>query len=190
MDDLPARHSIRLPHFDYSRTGQYFVTICSFQKNCTFGQIVEGQIRLSPLGQIVRDCWLKIPSHFSYATLDPFVVMPNHLHGILTLQNPNGHGNAVPLPHRAEDFQEPVSGSIPTIIRSYKAAVTYTARKSLRRRPLQIWQSNYFERVLRSGEEFFAASHYIIANPVAWDRDKYNSRRGTALPCPLRTPDE
>ena len=172
ISKLPVRQSIRLPQFDYSQIGQYFVTICAFQMRCLFGRIEDGEARLSLIGGIARDCWLEIPSHFPCAVLEPFVIMPNHIHGILTISK-DGHGDAVPL-HRPEGFQKAVAGSVPTIIRSFKAAVTYRVHADSMRRSIQVWQSNYFERVLRSGKEFVAASRYIVENPRLWHLDKEN----------------
>jgi putative transposase len=170
IDKLPARRSIRLPQFDYSQVGQYFVTICAFQMRCLFGRIEDAESRLSLIGEIAQDCWLQIPRHFPCVTLEPFVIMPNHIHGILTI-NKDGHGDAVPL-HHPEGFQKAAAGSVPTIIRSYKAAVTYRVHADSMRRSIQVWQSNYFERVLLSGKEFLAASRYIVENPKLWHLDK------------------
>ena len=169
---LPSRRSIRLPQFDYSQVGQYFVTICAFQMRCLFGRIEDAKARLSLIGRIARDCWLEITSHFPCVVLEPFVIMPNHIHGILTI-NKDGHGDAVPL-HHPECFQTAVAGSVPTIIRSYKAAVTYRVHADSIRRSIRVWQSNYFERVLFSGRDFLAASRYIVENPRLWHLEKEN----------------
>ena len=100
--------------------------------------------------------------------------MPNHVHGILTIKD--GHGSPVPLQGRAERFQHGVSASIPTIIRSYKGSVTYYARQALKRQELRIWQSNYFERVVRDGNEFSDACRYIFDNPLRWSIEAHSSR--------------
>jgi putative transposase len=104
--------------------------------------------------------------------------MPNHLHGILTIRRSyaiqsvgsieDGHGCPVPLQPSLERFQRPSVAAIPTIIRSYKQSVTYLARQRLTRPSLAVWQSNYYERVLRDGKEFAAASRYIFENPIKW----------------------
>jgi hypothetical protein len=79
------RHSIRLPGFDYSQAGAYFLTINSHKKEHLFGSVVAGVVRLTPVGEIAREQWLKIPEHFSNILLDEFVIMPNHMHGILVI---------------------------------------------------------------------------------------------------------
>jgi REP element-mobilizing transposase RayT len=82
---LPNRRSVRLPGFDYSRTGQYFVTICAIQKRCLFGRMDGSLVLLNDIGELVHRCWLEIPLHFPQISLDVFVVMPNHFHGILAI---------------------------------------------------------------------------------------------------------
>ena len=174
---LPNRRSIRLPGFDYSQTGQYFVTICAFEMRCIFGRVEEKTVCLSRIGEIATELWLEIPQHFPEATVDPFIVMPNHLHGILTIRGRARH--AVPLQekHDAEGFRKPVEGSVPTIIRSCKSAVTKRVRETLGSRAKGVWQSNYFERVLRNGKEFGDASRYILENPLRWHLKAAESRR-------------
>jgi REP element-mobilizing transposase RayT len=133
---------------------------------------------LKPLGKIVQECWVQIPAHFPTATLQEFVVMPNHLHGIIGLTV--GARYIVPLDQRArspERFQKPVKGSIPTIVRTFKAAVVRQAKKELGMEGTAIWQRNYFERVLRDGKEYANASRYILENPQRWDCDKENQNR-------------
>jgi putative transposase len=82
------RRTIRLQGYDYSAPGAYFITICTHQRECLFGEIVDGEMRSNELGQMVNACWQRLPFHFPNLTLDAFVVMPNHVHGILILTNP------------------------------------------------------------------------------------------------------
>jgi putative transposase len=172
--DRPVRRSIRLRNFDYSQAGVYFVTICAFRKRCIFGRIENGRVRLSPIGDIVRACWVDVPNHFPGIKIEAFVVMPNHMHGILAIEE--RARRAVPLREaaRLEAFSKPVPGSVPTIVRSYKSAVSRLVRDTAGSRALQVWQSNYFERVLRDGDEFSNASRYILENPAMWHLDKEN----------------
>ena len=105
--DVPTRRSIRLRGYDYSQIGQYFITICAYEMRNVFGRIANGTVLLSVVGRIAIDCWRDIPQHFAHVELDAFVIMPNHLHGILTIrrchatQSPgsieDGHGCPVPL---------------------------------------------------------------------------------------------
>ena len=80
--------SARLRDFNYSETGGYFVTICTCRKVHWFGAVVGGEVRLSEIGKIAQKCWQEIPKHFPNVTPDEFVVMPNHIHGIVIIQNP------------------------------------------------------------------------------------------------------
>ncbi len=81
--DIHHRRSIRLKEYDYSNVGAYFITLCSFQRECLFGDVVTGEMRLNDMGLMVRECWQRIPAHFLYLEMDEFVVMPNHFHAIL-----------------------------------------------------------------------------------------------------------
>ncbi len=160
---------------DYSQPGAYFVTICAFQKQNLFGTVENGRVYLSPIGEIARACWVNIPNHFSGVNVSTFVVMPNHMHGILAIVE--RARRAVPLRNeeRLEAFRGPVPGSVPTIVRSYESSVTKLVRDRVGNRMMQVWQSNYFERVLRDGDEFANASRYILENPSMWHLDTYNS---------------
>lgn len=134
------RRSIRLKEYDYSSPGEYFVTICTYMKQCTFGKIVEENINLSSLGEIAVQCWKEIPRHFSNVKLDAFVCMPNHIHGIIILiENDNSVGiwhdghiirsscNLVGTRHAVslhEQFGKPTKNSVSTIVRLYESIVT------------------------------------------------------------------
>ncbi len=168
------RRSVRLRGFDYSQPGIYFVTICAFERECIFGKVEDERVRLSWLGELVRACWIEIPSHFPMAELDAFVVMPNHVHGIIILTV--GARYIVPLRERTETegFGSPVERSIPTIVRTFKAAVSRKSKPELGMDGAKIWQRGYYERVLRGGKEYTDASRYIRENPMRWEFDKDN----------------
>jgi REP element-mobilizing transposase RayT len=181
------RRSIRLQGSDYSEPGGYFVTICAAGRNNLFGRIENGRVCLNALGEVVLECWLAIPEHFSNADLKEFIVMPNHMHGIVVL----GVGARYIVPsdgaaRKTESFQKPTKATIPTIVRTFEAAVTRMAVGRLGKRGGQIWQRNYFERVLRDGQEYADASRYILENPQKWEWDKQNlqakmARTGTMV---------
>jgi REP element-mobilizing transposase RayT len=177
MEKELHRRSIRLPGADYAEAGAYFVTICAAERREIFGSIENGLVLLSELGKIVRGCLVQIPNHFANATVKEFVVMPNHLHAIIALGV--GARYIVPFDQRArtlEEFQKPVKGSIPTTVRAFKAAVTRQAGKELGWSGREIWQRNYFERVIRDGKEFGDASRYVAENPMRWEWDAENPR--------------
>ncbi len=171
----PGHHSIRLLDCDYSAQGFYFVTVCSHEKRCIFGRIMSDQMQASRLGRIVTNCWTQVPAHFAQARIHAFVLMPNHLHGIVEIVRQAGAQHAAPL--RASAVKPGVGrGSLGTIIRSFKAAVTKWAREELRW-PGKVWQRNYFERVLRDGQESADAGAYIAENVRKWAWDHENSER-------------
>ncbi len=172
------RRSIRLRGADYSDSGAYFITMCAAKQKSIFGKIENGRTVLNPLSEIIRACWIGIPQHFAHASIKEFIVMPNHLQGIVTLSV--GARYIVPFDREArtpERFQKPVKGSIPTIVRTFKAAVARQARKELGIDGRSIWQRNYFERVLREGQDYADVSRYIVENPMRWEWDEENPRR-------------
>ena len=174
---LPHRRTIRFEGFDYSQAACYFVTICAREKQLLFGKICDSRMQFNVLGRIVSESLIDIPNHFASAEIPVHAIMPNHLHSILVLRERARH--AVPLLNQsrhAEAFGEPVAGLIPTIIRSFKAAVTRKARAMLERPSLEVWQRNYFERVIRNEDEFRKTWQYICENPAKWDFDPDNPR--------------
>ncbi len=154
--DICQRKSIRLAEYDYSRAGAYFVTICTHERKCLFGEIADEKMILSWIGRIAESCWQEIPRHFEHVDLDYYIIMPNHLHGILIIED-DRRGTACRAPTddqtTYERFGKPQKGSIPTVIRSFKSAVTKQINQ-LRNTPgLPVWQRNYFERVIRDDDE-------------------------------------
>ena len=179
------RRSIRLPEYDYRSPGAYFVTICVHGGECLLGQVVDGEMRLNESGQIARDCWQAIPDHFPHVELDTWVVMPNHVHGIIVITDPAvGAQHAAPLqrePQR-EPQQERASGPSPrtnvqpgslgAIVRSFKSAVTGRINQ-LRDTPgTPFWQRNYWEHIIRNERSLELIREYIETNPVRWSEDQ------------------
>lgn len=183
----PNRHhrrSIRLKHHDYTSAGFYFITICTHQRRCLLGNVMEGAVQLSEFGEIVAACWQAIPQHFSQIQLDRFVVMPNHLHGILVVTDMDkgmvvttdtGRGMAMPCPYttfQSRKFGQPISGSISTIVGSFKSAVTKQINL-LRHAPgTPVWQRNYYEHIIRDDRALHQIRDYIEHNPITWNQDQ------------------
>ena len=178
------RRSIRLKDYDYSQAGMYFITIVTRGRECTFGEIIDGETRLSAWGNIVQQEWIRLSKRFPYLELDAFVVMPNHLHGIITIIENCSRGtgtNAVdsrklttPRAPTAERFGQPVVGSIPTIVRSYKSSVTQRIMGTMGGSRNTVWQRNYYERVVRNEDELNRMRQYIQDNPLNWETDREN----------------
>lgn len=148
------------------------MTICAAGRQSMFGQIKEGSVVLSDVGEIVQQCWREIPIHFPTAILDESIVMPNHFHGILFLTEEET-GTIYRAPTR-EEFGKPVIASLPTIVRTFKAAVTRGVRTSGSLKAVSVWQRGFYEHVIHSEVELFEVRKYILNNPLLWDLDKDN----------------
>jgi len=169
--DKHNRHSLRLQEYDYTREGAYFVTVCLKDRACLFGDISDGKMVLNDAGLTAEKCWKDIPAHFPHIELDEFVVMPNHVHGIIALHD--GRGTACRAP-TVERFGKSVTGSLPTIIRSFKSAVTKCYNASNNVLGYRIWQRNYYEHVIRDDASLNLIRQYIMDNPSRWAEDEEN----------------
>jgi len=183
---LPNRQSVRLPFFDYSRPGAYFLTICVRDRLSVFGKVVGHRVELTALGHIAEECWLGIPAHLPVVRLGPHTIMPDHVHGIIMITAPRNeafntaanqenlakdHRRAryiVPLrekPLRA--FAESIAGSVATIVATFKAAVSREAARELSgRKSGPLWQRGYYEHIICSERDFQNACEYIRMNPA------------------------
>lgn len=171
----PRRHhrrSIRLRGYDYAQAGAYFVTICANHRVCLFGEVADGEMIPSSLGRIVAQCWDDIPRHVARVSLDAAVVMPNHIHGIVLIEHRvEEEGTACRAP-TSERFGRPVSGSLPTVVRSFKAASTRLINEQRGTPGQTIWQRNYYEHVIRNEASLTRLRDYIAANPARWAEDQ------------------
>lgn len=173
----PQRHhrrSIRLPGYDYREDGAYFITLCTADRACVFGEVRDGIVSLTRRGIIAQACWYDIPHHRPNVQLDEFIVMPNHTHGILWIDNAGtGRGDAcVALP--LEKKSQLYAGSLGAIVGSYKAAVS---REINRLRPgaaANLWQPNYYEHVIRNDQALEAIREYVRTNAERWGSDSEN----------------
>lgn len=138
-----------------------FVTICSHARRPSFGRIVGRAVHVSEVGLVIGAGWQEIPRHFPQVVLDAFVVMPDHVHGILVIQE----GEIATGP-RSRRFGEPVPGGLPTIVGSFKAAATRRVNELHGSPGAPLWQRNYFERVLRNEHELRRARWHIVTNPL------------------------
>jgi putative transposase len=148
----PNRQSLRLRGYDYATVGAYFVTICAAAQWPTFGDVAGDEMKLSALGKLVREHWIAIPLHWAGVELDSFIVMPNHLHGIVVLTRA---GQGPPLP---------------AVVGAFKAGVSREAGGS-------VWQRTFHDRVIRSELELQALRQYVADNPLRWALDRENPAR-------------
>jgi len=178
----PHRHSIRLPGYDYSQEGAYFVTIVTHNRRCLFGRVRNGEMEMNEVGKMLEKVWMEMPEHFDGVYVDMFVVMPNHIHGIIEIESVNRilgveARHAVPLPRHIDNFEafgKPVHGSIPTIIRSFKSAATKRYHEMTNTQNNHLWQRNYYEHIIRNEQDMLAITDYIISNPLNWEKDEEN----------------
>jgi REP element-mobilizing transposase RayT len=190
--EIHHRRSIRLKGYDYTQPGAYFVTFCAYQRIHLFGEVVDGNVILNDRGKIARDEWFKTAELRPYVKLyeDEFVIMPNHGHGIIWIEDDIVGARRRRAPTETiEKFGKPVKGSIPTIVRAYKSAVTYTVDKLENQRGAVLWQKNYYEHIIRNERELHNIARYIINNPRNWQLDRDNSQNTRKLSPPEQVDD-
>ena len=171
IPSFPQHHPPRLPEFDYSQPGSYFVTIVTQGRKQLFGQIIDGEMVLNEVGRMVTDILVAIPEHFPNVELNAFVVMPNHIHGIISIKVVARHA-VPPQKNSIERFGKPVTGSLPTIIRSFKSATTRMFHENSGLSADRLWQKNYYEHVIWNERGYQAIYEYILANPMNWEKDE------------------
>ncbi len=168
--EIHHRRSIRLKGYDYSQPGAYFITICTHQRECLFGDIVDGKMILNENGRIVSAEWIKTAEIRNEIELDQWVVMPNHFHGIMVI---NGMGNDI---GRGNRLVAPTNGpqprSIGAVMAGFKSSVTKQINEMCRTPGEKVWQRNYWEHIIRNDVEFKRIQQYIQNNPQKWDSDK------------------
>ncbi|MCB0221786.1 MAG: transposase [Chrysiogenetes bacterium] len=157
------KNSLRLRGWDYSRQGAYFVTICTWQRREILSTISNGESFDSEIGQSVRNAWNDLPAQFPHVELDQFVLMPNHLHGILWIGT------------TPSTCSQPLGNCIAWL--KYEAAKR--CAKDIRQLGGQLWQRGYYDHIIRNDESLGRIRDYISANPVNWQDDpEYRRRRG------------
>jgi REP element-mobilizing transposase RayT len=173
LRNTPQRHhrrSIRLRGYDYSQAGAYFVTVCTHNRECLFGEIVDGDMRMNGAGTIIRDEWSRTADMRSNVELDAFVVMPNHFHAIVFLSDESRRGDrpVAPTP------MGPTPRSIGAIMAGFKSAATKRINEMRGTPGRPVWQRNYYEHVIRNDDEMNRAREYIINNPAKSALDREN----------------
>lgn len=156
--DRHDRRSIRLPGYDYAQPGAYFVTICTHRRQHLFGRIEDGEMRLNRLGALIPRRWHGLPQHYPYVRLQAFVVMPNHVHGLLILTD--------------EGYDPPrlTRPDLSTIIGGFKS---FAAREvnQVRGTAGPVWQRGFYDHIVRTEESLATIAAYIANNPANWASD-------------------
>ena len=187
--EIHHRRSIRLKGYDYTQPGAYFVTICTYQRMHVFGEVVDGKMILNDTGKIAEGEWFKTAELRPYVKLhdDEFMVMPNHIHGIIWMDDNVGalRRNAQ---SRAEQRSAPTGtvapGSLGAVVRAYKSAVTYAVNNAQHQRGAALWQRNYYDHIIRNDHELNNIRWYILNNPLHWQLDRDNPQNIRKLPPP------
>jgi len=158
------RRSIRLPEYDYTQPGAYFVTIVAWQRQSLFGEIIDGQMVINELGKIVAEKWQWLTTQYDYVELGAWVVMPNHFHGILVFHE-NGRGGSRSAPTSIK--RKPLGG----LIGAFKTVSTKHINQLRNTEGQIVWQRNYYEHVIRNEKDLKNITDYIHANPLLWEQD-------------------
>ncbi|SFV34330.1 transposase [Thermoflavifilum thermophilum] len=179
-NNIHHRRSIRLRGYDYSSAGAYFITICTHNRECLFGDIVDGKMRLNEWGEIAQQCWLQIPNHFTNTSLDEFMIMPNHMHGIITINgNTVGAIHELPLQNELPLHSDPYQLRkmlLPKIIGYFKMNVAKQINEHRQTPGQPMWQRNYYEHIIRDDDDLNRIREYIINNPLKWESDEHYSK--------------
>jgi REP element-mobilizing transposase RayT len=176
------RRSIRLKGYDYSQSGLYFITICIQNRECLLGKIEQGLINLNPAGEMIKQMWQQLPQRFAHVQIDKFVVMPNHLHGIISLSMVDKissnqiQGQALkPI----QSLEKPKSVKLGDLIGAFKSMTTHEYIQGVKqynwpRFAGKLWQRNYYEHIIRDQVSLNNIREYIINNPLKWEEDSEN----------------
>jgi REP element-mobilizing transposase RayT len=161
-DRHPRRRPLRLPGYDYSHAGAYFITVCTHDRVMLFGEVIDRDVPLNEMSMIVQKAWDDLPTHYPAIDLDAFIVMPNHVHGIIILAD-----------------EPEMRHAIPEIVRGFK---TFPARRINERAGKRgiVWQRGYYEHVIRNDKALGRIRDYIANNPARWADDPDNISRAVS----------
>lgn len=187
-ENRPQRKNIRLKEYDYSFPGWYYVTICTFNRINLFGKIADGKMVLNEDGKIVEEEWLQTKEIRKNVDLDYYIIMPNHLHGIIIIEQSfedviiKGRGELnspekidsgrIQYAPTNDTFISP-SHTLGAIVRGFKSSVTKKIRELSSNSELRIWQRNYYEHIIRNDNDLHRIRTYIQNNPLKWELDEY-----------------
>ena len=167
---MRERKSNRLRNYNYSQNGYYFVAICTKERKEFFGRVEEEKMNLNHYGEIVNQCWYELPKHYLNCSLDSFVIMPNHIHGIIVIDNEKIVGNGLkPFP----------THGLSEIIRGFKTFSSRRINEMIKEGDNFQWQKSFYDHVIRNEKSLTNLRQYIMYNPVKWELDIEN-RNGSS----------
>ena len=201
--DKHDRQSIRLRGYNYARPGAYFITICTHGRVCLFGQVEKGRMYLNALGRIVAEEWKRSADIRAEIEVDAYVIMPNHIHGIVLITPSGGRDDEYDM--RGYDMQAggpsapavgatgrsplpdgplpdgydpgPPPKSLGALVAGFKSAATKRVNRHRQTPGAPVWQRNYHDRVIRNAREWRRIRRYIATNPARWHTDTHHSIR-------------
>jgi len=173
------RRSMRLKGYDYSLPGAYFITLVTYHREYLFGEMVGGEMRLNRNGNIVERVWTNLPNHYPQITLEAFVVMPNHVHGIVIIHEGDddyGRGGSETRPYEwgAIKRDRMMCHGLPEIVRAFKS---FSARRINQLQHMQgvaIWQRSFYDHIIRGDQDLQNIWEYIQTNPQKWQEDQFH----------------
>lgn len=169
--------STRLKNRDYSSNGYYFITICTMHRECLLGTIAEGEMHFSAIGNIVLQGWNESFAIRRELQCDTFVIMPNHIHGIVVIENPvETHGRAS-LRHTIQGrtiFPCRSPRSVSSFVAGFKSAMTKRINEFRRTPGVEVWQPRFYDHVIRNEKSLCTIRDYILNNPTNWQEDEMN----------------
>ena len=188
------RRSIRLRGYDYTQAGAYFVTICAQNRDCLFGDIVDDDMQLNDAGRMIQTVWAELPVHYPGVGIDTFVVMPNHIHGIIVLtvgatprgcpvlHDDPGHRGQARGPAPTDVAVSTGRLALPDVAQRFKSLTTARYGQGVRQDGWlpyldRLWQRNYYEHIIRNEDELRRSREYIVQNPAKWALDEENPNR-------------
>ncbi|WP_354636227.1 transposase [Planktothricoides raciborskii] len=183
--DIHKRQSIRLKGYDYSQSGFYFITICCYQRECLFGDIIHSQIILNNFGELVKKEWLKSAEIRQEIKLGEFVIMPNHFHGIVIINQTNNNYNHVHTNDVGANGRSPLQEiqsspqqismtpkSLSSLIAGFKSATTKKINIIRNTPKTPVWQRNYYDHIIRNDESLERIREYVQNNHLSWENDQ------------------
>jgi len=174
------RRSIRLPGYDYSQTGAYFVTICAHQKKHLFGEVIEGEVKTNEIGEMIWLYWDHLPRRYPNIEIDKFVLMPNHIHGIIRIVEPVRAIHESPRKTSRDSVgavhEPPLRRKmlLAKIIGYFKMNTAKRINEMRGLAGVPVWQRNYYEHIVRNDDELNKIRDYIVTNPLRWPTDPEN----------------
>lgn len=184
--EIQYRRSIRLKDYNYATEGAYFVTIGTHEKQCLFGDMIDDTMRLNDAGVMVREEWLRTPHRFPNIDLDEFVIMPNHLHGIIIVgatlavaRSSQSRAGTSPAPTKDNTYinYDKVRPKLGEIVGSFKSLsarkwIEYIENNNILDKAVKLWQRSFYDHIIRDENELYQIRKYIIENPLKWQLDK------------------